>query len=494
MTSPEAGGLDPEDWTRFREAAHALLDRCIDRLEDARSHPWQPVPPDLDRTYAIGAPLPDPVELGDVLARDVLPHATGNTHPRFWGWVHGTGLASGLLSEMVAATMNSNCGGRDHGASRMERAVIDWSRRVLGFPETASGVLVAGTSQATVIALAAARVAALGPEVRSRGQDGAPLVAYAGSGAHNAIRKAVELLGIGSANLRLIPDAAGGLDAAALRARIREDRAAGARPFAVIGTAGSVDLGRFDDLHALADVARDEGLWLHVDAAFGAWTRLADEPWRSLGDGIERADSVACDFHKWMYVPYDCGLALIRDEAAHRAAFAARPAYLEGQERGLGGGEPWFCDYGVDLSRGNRALRVWTALRHYGADRLGAAITANCAQAALMGRLVEAEGRMRLAAPVVSNLCVFSADGARAPADQGALNARIAQDLQLAGEAVVSTTAVDGVTCLRAAITNHRTTPADVEAAVAAGAAARHGRVPGAARQGRPAAGRPGPR
>lgn len=474
MTSPEAAMLDPEDWEEFRRAAHSLLDRCIDRLAGARDLPWQPVPPGLQQTYEIGAPLRDPAELAKVLASEVMPHATGNTHPRFWGWVHGSGLASGLLSEMVAATMNSNCGGRDHGLTYMERAVVDWSRQVFGLPETASGVLVAGTSQATVVALAAARVAALGAGVRADGHGDAHLTAYAGQSAHNAVRKAVELLGIGSANLRLIPESERGLDLAALRAWVQQDRAAGARPFAVVGTAGSVDLGRFDDLHGLADLARQEGLWFHVDGAFGAWIRLADPPWRALSDGIERADSIACDFHKWMYVPYDCGLVLIRDEAVHRAAFAARPAYLAGQERGLGGGEPWFCDYGIDLSRGSRALKVWTALRHYGPDRLGAAITANCAQAALMGRLVEGEERMRLAAPVVSNLCVFTADATLGPADQSALNTRIAQDLQIAGEAVFSTTAVAGVTCLRAAVTNHRTTSEDIASALAAVAAARN--------------------
>lgn len=140
--------------------------------------------------------------------------------------------------------------------------------------------------------------------------------------------------------LRLVPPG----DLQALRDAIARDRAAGALPFALIGTAGSVDTGSFDDLNALADLAADEGLWFHVDGAFGAWTRLADVPWRSLSDGIGRAESLACDFHKWMFVPYDCGLALIRDEAEHRATFAARPAYLAAQEAGLGGGEPWFCD------------------------------------------------------------------------------------------------------------------------------------------------------
>lgn len=464
--------LDPKDWDAFRRAAHALLDRCVDRLETAGDHPWRPVPDAVRDGYALDAPpLGEAAALETLLAETVLPYGTGNTHPRFWGWVHGTGLASGLMTEMVAATMNANLGGRAHGANEIERAVIDWARQVMGFPTGASGVLVSGTSQATVIALACARVRALGPEVRAEGQGAAPLTAYAFAGAHNAARKAMELLGLGHAALRLLPPA----DIGALGAAIARDRAAGARPFALIATAGSVDTGTFDDLNAMADLAAEEGLWLHVDGAFGAWTRLADDPWRALSDGIGRADSLACDFHKWMFVPYDCGLALIRDEAEHRATFAARPSYLAAQDAGLGGGEPWFCDYGIDLSRGNRALKAWAAIRVHGAGGLGAAITGTCRMAARMGQGVRDRAPMALLAPVVSNLVVFTADATLPVAGQGALNTAIAQRLQIDGTAVFSTTVVDGITCLRAAIANHRTTPQDVDAALDAVASFRTG-------------------
>ncbi|MFN3953686.1 MAG: pyridoxal phosphate-dependent decarboxylase family protein [Pararhodobacter sp.] len=467
QTGLDPADLDPQSWPDFRAAAHRLLDACIDRLEGARAHPWQPVPDAVRQGYAISAEGSNEAAIVERLVRDVLPHGTGNTHPAFWGWVHGSGLASGVLSAMVEATINANCGGRAHGAVCMERAVIDWARKVMGLPEGASGVLVTGTSQATVIALQAARLR-LVPDLRRVGQGGARLVAYGGAGVHQAAAKAMELLGMGREALRLVEGGARGPDLAALRAAIARDRAEGARPFALIATAGSVDLGRFDDLHMLADLAAQEGLWLHVDGAFGAWTRLAADPWRGLSAGIERADSIACDFHKWMYVPYDCGLVLMRDEAAHRAAFAARPAYLAGQAMGLGGGDPWFCDYGIDLSRGNRALKVWTALELYGAGRMGAAISRNCELAALMGGLVEVAPGLALAAPVVSNVCVFTAL-AGAPADQrGAANTAIAQALQLSGQAVFSTTLVEGVTCLRAAITNHRSRDGDVEGAIAA--------------------------
>ena len=472
-TDPFQSPLDPEDWQAFRQTAHALLDGCIDRLSNARDLPWIPVPDRQSEGYAIDGTAVDLATLATRLRDEVMPYATGNTHPRFFGWVHGTGLTSALLSEMVAVTMNSNLGGRDHGLNRIERAVIDWARGVFGFPATASGILVAGTSQATVIALSAARLKAMGPDLRRTGMAGRQPTVYAGSAAHNALRKAVELLGIGSDHLRLLTEGPDGPDPQALRAMIARDRAAGLVPIAIVATAGSVDLGRFDDLHALADVAREQGLWLHVDGAFGAWTRLAEDPWRALSDGIDRADSLACDFHKWMYVPYDCGLVLIRDEADHRAAFAARPSYLAAQDRGIGGGEPWFCDYGIDLSRGARALKVWTALTHHGQERFGAAITENCRQAAHMADCVLAQNHMALAAPVVSNICVFTADARLSPDAQGRLNARIAEDLQLDGSAILSTVAVNGVTCLRAAITNHRTTLDDVAQTVRAVARAR---------------------
>jgi glutamate/tyrosine decarboxylase-like PLP-dependent enzyme len=457
--------LDPRDWEAFRAAAHRLLDAGIDRIRDAGAHPWQPVPDAVRAGYAIGAGSGD---LADRLIEQVLPYHGGNPHPRFWGWVQGSGLASDLLSGIAGAVINANVGGRDHGAVYLERAVVDWTRQQMGMSEGVSGVLVTGTSQATVIAFATARVRALGPSVRRAGQGATQLVAYAGQGVHNAARKAAELIGIGADQLRLVPQAGGGMDLDALRAMVAADRAAGAVPFLVVGTAGSVDMGRFDDLDGLADVAAEQGLWLHVDGAFGAWTRLADPPWRALSDGIERADSIALDFHKWMYVGYDCGLVLIRDEAEHRAAFAARPAYLQGAERGLAGGDPWYCDYGIDLSRGNRALRVWCALESHGREAFGAAITANCRLARLMQDEVRARPLMRPGPDPVSNVCVFSARGGLDGAAQSALNRAIAEDLQEAGTAVFSTTDVGGVILLRAAITNHRSTADDIRAAVAA--------------------------
>lgn len=459
--------LDPVDWEAFRGEARRMLEASIDQLQQVAERPWQEVPEDVKDGYAVQAKGSDAGAIVDRITQEVLPYHGGNIHPRFWGWVQGTGLASDLISGMAGAVVNANTGGRDHGANYMERAVIDWTRDKMGMPEGSSGVLVTGTSQATVIAFQAARVRRI-PDLRKRGQGTVRLLAYAGQGIHNATRKALELLGIGYLNLRMVPLVDGQVDLTALRAQIAKDRAAGAVPFLLVGMAGSVDLGTFDDLNGLADVAADEDLWLHVDGAFGAWTRIAEAPWRQLSDGIGRADSIALDFHKWMYVGYDCGLVLIADEAAHRAAFAARPSYLEAAERGLAGGDPWFCDYGIDLSRGNRALKVWTALEMYGEAALGAAITGNCRLAALMGDEVTARPKMRLAEPVVSNVCVFTARDDLGDREQSALNSEIAQSLQESGEAVFSTTRADGVVMLRAAITNHRSCEADIRAAIEA--------------------------
>ena len=456
--------MDPKDWQAFRGEAHRMLEAALDQLEQVRERPWKPVPEEVRDSYTIRGKGGDVV---DRIARDVLPYHGGNIHPRFWGWVQGSGLASDLIAAMAGAAINANVGGRDHGAVYMERAVVDWTRKKMGLPESAGGVLTAGTSQATVIAFQAARVRAL-QHVRQTGQAGVRLTAYAGQGVHNATRKALELLGIGSENLRLVPLVDGQMDGVELARLVAADRAAGTVPFLLVGTAGSVDLGLFDDLNGLADLAAREGLWLHVDGAFGAWTRIADDPWRGLTDGLDRADSIALDFHKWMYVGYDCAIALIRDEEAHRAAFAARPAYLEGADRGLAGGDPWYCDYGIDLSRGNRAIKVWTALEMHGEAAFAAAITGNCRMAAHMADRVAAAPAMAIGAPVVSNVCVFTARADLAPEAQSELNAEIAQSLQESGEAVFSTTRVGGVVMLRAAITNHRTRVSDVEEALAA--------------------------
>ena len=272
-------------------------------------------------------------------------------------------------------------------------------------------------------------------------------------------------MGLGREALRQLPldSATGSLSLDALGEAVAADRAAGRSPLALVATAGSVNTGRFDDIEALADAAAEHDLWLHVDGAFGAWVALARPPWRELARGIGRADSLAFDFHKWPYVQYSAAAALVRDRSTLGDAFAGSAAYLVGEEEGLAAGTPWPCDLGPELSRGFRALKVWTALRTHGLDALGASIGDNCAQAAAMGERVTRSEELELAAPVISNVCCFRVPRARLDGDAAdALHRAIATALQLSGDCVLSTTRIDGAVVLRAAIVNHRTRDDDV--------------------------------
>ncbi|MEO1330857.1 MAG: pyridoxal-dependent decarboxylase [Pseudomonadota bacterium] len=471
--SPVAGGradFDPEDWGAFRALAEQVAAACVDRIEGARELPWRPTP-DLVK-FELDEPAPTggaPLEqvMGRVLS-DIMPHATGNTHPRFFGWVHGTGLADGLLAAMVEAAMNSNCGGRDHAALYVERQVISWMCGLFGFGERASGVLVSGASMATLYALLAARRRArevCGDEIAAE-----RLTVYAAEGAHACVDKACDVLGLPARNLRKIPLTQGRrMSLRALRSMLARDRDAGFTPMAVVGTVGGVETGASDDLVKMAGIAKAEAVWLHVDGAFGAWARLARGPWRAQADGIDRADSLGFDFHKWPSVNYDCGCVLIRDGDLHRRTFSNRPNYLTSADDGLAGGDPWFCDYGLELSRSFRALKVWIALKTHGLERLGAVVDKCCRQARRMADRVQAARGLSLCFEPKLNVVCFRPDAPElSDAEADALVTRAAAAMQRAGEAVFSTARIDGRMALRAAIVNHRTRDADIDAAVAA--------------------------
>jgi glutamate/tyrosine decarboxylase-like PLP-dependent enzyme len=455
--------LDPADWDAFRAAAHDALDRALGRLQHVAEGPvWRPTPDAVRQRFA--APLPrGPRELTDVLDDvDALiaPFVVGNTHPRFLGWAHGAGTPVGVVAELIAAALNANCGGRDHIGPVVERQIAAWAAEAFGFPTASSGVFVTGASQANLLGLLIARDAALGHDVRAAGLRGAAqLCAYASTEAHACVRQAAELAGVGSDFLRTVEtDAEGRMRLDVLSAAVDRDRAAGLRPFLVVGTAGGVNFGAFDDLQALAQLAEAAGLWLHVDGAFGALTTLAPAL-APLTKGLARADSVAFDFHKWAHAPYDAGFLLVRDPAAHKGTFAAPAAYLSRLPRGLAAGDDWPCDYGPDLSRGFRALKVWMTLQTLGADAIGAAIAANCAAARRLAALVAASDVFELAAPVPLNIVCFALRGDA----EGALSAELAMRLQERGLAAPSTTRIAGRQVVRAAIFNHRTTVADID-------------------------------
>ena len=353
--SPEGLSLDHGDWPSFRIQAHRRLDDALDYIEHIRERPvWQPIPDDVRARFRDPVPHApsDLVEVHGRFLNDIQPYATGNTHPGFMGWVHGGGTPIGVLAEMLAASLNANLGGRDHIPIEVERQIVRWMQSVFGFPESATGLFVTGASMANFIGVLIARDVALGFEARCAGIAASPrrLTAYASAAVHTCLPRAMDFCGIGSEALRLIPARPGrGMDLAELEKAIDTDRRAGFTPFLLVGTAGSVDTGSIDDLSALAEISRREHLWFHVDGAYGALAMLAPEL-APLLSGIERADSLAFDFHKWGQVPYDAGFILVRDGVLHRKAFALSAAYLRREESGLAGGSAWPCDFGPDLS------------------------------------------------------------------------------------------------------------------------------------------------
>jgi glutamate/tyrosine decarboxylase-like PLP-dependent enzyme len=458
-----AASLDPEDWDDLRAQGHRMLDDMLDNLRGLSQRPlWQAPSPEQRRRYRAEPPR-TPQDLAAVHAQfmaDIAPYGSGNRHPGFMGWVQGGGTAVGMLAEMLAGGLDANLGGRDHMPIEVERQVIAWMAEIFGFPASASGIFLTGTSTANLCAMLIARDRTLGVQVRADGVRDPGVAAYASKGVHGCIVRAMDMTGLGTNRLRLIEtDADHRISLPALKAAIAADRANGITPFLIVGSAGTVDVGAIDPLDALADIAAAEGATFHVDGALGALGVLSPDTAPKL-KGIERADSLALDFHKLGQVPYDAGFLLCRDADAHKRSFSYGEApYLRHAERGLAGGEWWPCDYGPDLSRSFRALKVWFTLRTYGLDAIGRVVAQTCALAQHLRARIEAEPELELLAPVGFNIVCFGY--------RGGDNAAIAADLQEEGRVAPSTTTLSGRTALRAAIINHRTGDGDIEALVA---------------------------
>ena len=374
--------LDPRDWESFRASAHRALDAMLDLQRGIRAEPvWRALPDDVDRRLRDEAPL-EPSTIDDVLAdvsRLVVPYPTGNLHPRFWGWVGGTGSPTGMLADMIAASLNSVAGNFNDSAARVETQVLQWMAQALGLPDGTDGVMTSGGSVANLVGLAAARDARAGFDVADRGLDAAPgaLTIYASDEVHSSVTKAAQLLGIGRAGMRLVPvDGRFRIDTARLRAAIAEDRARGAVPLAIVGNAGTVNTGAIDPLEELADIAGETETWFHVDGAFGALAALSPAL-RPLLRGMERADSVAFDFHKWMYVPYEAGAVLVRDADSLRRPFTTDASYLAPLPRGVGAQPDPANLRGPQLSRGFKALKVWMMIKEQGLAKYGRLVEQN---------------------------------------------------------------------------------------------------------------------
>lgn len=460
--------LDPEDWRDIRALAHRAVDDAFDWLSTVRERPvWQPTPDSVVAKFH--EPLPHHPQGAESAYRDfvelVLPHPMGNVHPRFWSWYMGNGTALGAIGDFLAAIVNPNMGGGNHVANHVESQVVDWCKEIVGLPPESGGLLVSGGSMANFVGLTVARNTATTVDLRREGVRAlpAPLTYYASSEVHSCLQKSLELLGLGSVALRKVPvNGEYQIEIDALERMIATDRKAGLIPACIVGNAGTINTGAVDDLQALAVICEREQIWFHVDGAIGGVVALAPRH-RQLVKGIERADSVAIDLHKWLHVPFEAGCALVRDRSAHRATFALTPEYLEKTQRGLASGPLWFSEYGLQLSRGFRALKVWLSFKEHGLDKFGRLIDQNIAQAHQLAALVKARPELELMAPVELNIVCFRHRFPDASeAERNRRNEELLVRLHESGIAAPSYTTLQGHYCLRAAIANHRTKPEDL--------------------------------
>jgi aromatic-L-amino-acid decarboxylase len=421
-----------EAWTadEIRRVGREVVDLIADHLAGVAERPLaRPVPRPVAASLSTTA-LPRAATAPDRMVAEVrdlvFPYPLGNNHPRFWAWVCAPTTVMGVFGEALAATLDPHCDVGEHAAIHLERGVVGWFRDLVGYPATAAGLLVSGGSMANLTGIAAARSALAGRDIRRAGlQDGGPrMVGYVSEEGHSCLRKSFELLGLGSDNLRSIPsgpDFRIRLDL--LVDRIERDRAAGLRPFVVIGNAGSTNTGAIDPLADLAAVTRRFGLWFHVDGAYGAPAILTDR-YRAALEPLALADSLAVDPHKWLQAPVEAGVALVRDAAALRAAFSLVPAYLrEGRDdvddpradlepgagddgHGPGHDAPSFAELGFQQTRGFRALKLWLGLRELGLDRIAHLIASNIATAERVARRVEEASDLELlGGPSLSVVC-----------------------------------------------------------------------------------------
>jgi len=468
-TYPESN-LDPQDWDNLRKLGHQMMDDALSYLEEVRERPvWQPISQESKDFFSGNIPrLPEGEEQAYQDFKDqILSNPMGNIHPRFWGWVMGNGIPYAAMAELLAATINPNMGGGEHLPNYVERQVVNWCKEMLGFPANSNGLLVSGGSMANFTGLAVARNVMAGFDIRNEGVAAAPkpMTVYASIETHSSNYKAVEQLGLGKNNMRFIAvNDKNEINVQILEETIREDIASGFKPICIIANAGTTNTGAIDDLNALADICEREKIWFHVDGAFGALVAITDD-YKHLVEGMERADSLAFDLHKWMYMPFEAACVLIRDFEDHMNTFTVSPDYLSHMPRGLAGGEhAWFGDMGLQLTRGFKALKIWMSIKAYGLDHFARQIEQDIKHAKYLAALIEKHENFELLDNIPLNIVCFRYINSNlADESLDEFNNEIILRLHERGLAVPSYTKLRGKFALRVSITNHRSTRKDFD-------------------------------
>ena len=455
-------GLDPANWDDIKLLGHRIIDDMVDYLKNiGEAKVWTPVPKSAKKEFE--KPIPtkpgDIFEIYDDFKQHILPYHGGNIHPKYFAWVQGTGTPMGAFADLLAGVINSNATMGDQSSLYVDRQVINWCKELLNYPVTGSGILVSGGSIANITALIVARNTIIANS-KNAGVYAAPgkLTAYCSAETHNCVNKAAEVIGMGGDNLRKIPvNEHFEIDIADLKSKIAEDKAAGYIPFCIVGNAGTVNTGAIDPIDALLEIARKEKIWLHIDGAFGALAKLVPAYQERL-KSLEEADSVAFDLHKWMYMQYEVGCVLFKDASAHRAAFANAVNYLTAHERGLSAGPDTVSNYGMELSRGFKALKVWMSLKEHGVDRYATVISQNIDQAFYLGSEIEKHPSLELLAAVNMNIVCYRYNPGGLDDEQlNALNKELLMRMHELAVAAPSSTMLNGKYAIRVAITNHRT-------------------------------------
>jgi glutamate/tyrosine decarboxylase-like PLP-dependent enzyme len=460
--------LDPEEWENMRSLGHRMMDDIIDYLRDVRNQPvWKPFP-DHSKEF-LKAKIPEqgmPAdEIYDEFKTHIFPYTKGNIHPRFWAWVQGTGTPIGVLADMLASAMNPNATIGEQSALYVDQQIISWCKEMMGFPEDASGMLLSGASMANTTALIVARNSVM-PDIRKNGLYDEPKkpVLYMSTETHSCVIKGAEVTGIGSANIRMIPvDDHYKIKTILLEQQIIQDISDGFFPYCVVANAGTVNTGSIDDLDSISDICRNYNLWFHIDGAFGALARLVPE-YGEILKSIEKADSIAFDLHKWMYMPYEVGCVLIKNQKSHRDSFSIQPSYLLSHERGLAAGPDSLNNYGIELSRSFKALKVWMSIKEHGIKKYAGQIEKNILQARyLAGRIME-NADLEILAPVPLNIVCFRYNPGKSSLEKlNEINKEIGMSLQEQGIASPSSTILDSKYAIRVAITNHRSVRNDFD-------------------------------